>query len=87
MLKSENGCVEFRGEPENITSDLACAIRAAKVILSNSMSEEQAKLKIARTIEIGLMTEEELKAEREKVMKEFERGLTATLAKAMLMDD
>lgn len=87
MLKSEKGHITLKGSPVALMDDLACAIRGVRDAMSEKVGEERAKTLIARSIELSLMTDEEVEAEVEKAMKEFERGLTATLMKAMLQDD
>lgn len=87
MIKSENGVVELNGDTVEIMADLTSAIMGMRKAFEKKEGKENADKFIKKAIEIGLMNNEEIAAETEKALKQFERGLMATLAKAMLFDD
>lgn len=87
MIKSENGCVQISGNPVTNMSDLSCAVKGLVDHLTKTEGEERATRLVKGAIEVAFMTDEEVEAKSREALKEFERGLTATLAKAMLFDD
>lgn len=86
MIKSVDGLVEVEGDAWELSADLTCAIRTLIHVIGKEEGEDTAKLLIAKAIEVGVMPEDEFNAEQEKAAKEFERGVQATFAKAMLFD-
>lgn len=91
MIKIENGKLEIKGTPYEICADISTIIRGARISFAKDFGEELAENMVKRAYELSWMSDEQVKVEadkaKERVMKKFNQGLMATLAKAMLMDD
>lgn len=87
MIKVDKGDVEMHGTAEDICTDIACALQIIKATLSKKFGESFASGVLERACKLGLMSDEEVRQKQKETMKQFNRGLLATLTKAMLEDD
>ena len=75
MIKVEKGKVEIRDvSPFELQAELAVAVSGVLEALEEKMGKEEGARLVKRAVEVGLMSEEEMKTESRKLaMKFFER--------------
>ena len=79
MIKSENGIVTVNATEEEVMSDLVTAIAVIYEKFCEIEGEETAKQTMERIFKRGLMSEEEIKKERERVTKRFQEAIVEKL--------
>lgn len=75
MIKVKKGKVEIRDvSPFELQAELAVAVSGVLEALEEKMGKEEGARLVKRDVEVGLMSEEEMKTEQRKLaMKFFER--------------
>ena len=70
MIKAEHGNVRIEGNPVDVLADFTCIIKSLRECLTEEMGRELADKTITHCGELAYMTDEERKADVERIKRE-----------------
>lgn len=81
MIRVENGRMEARGSVPELCSDLSTVVSGLNDLIAEGIGTEGSHEMIMKAVELGLKSEDEIRAEAQKVIDDFMDSLKAKLTK------